>query len=193
MRPIWKRPWANIRPFFTQIKQIDPSFVDNPLLPADGIADLTWEGHNELIDNLRMERAVAYYRVRGDIEPLQLEALRYLQKTVDSAYDQAVSMADADLLNPKLSRERAIGVAMDGEFERSLAKCCLLMKSPAALALTYSSTIATTRRSREVKGIGFRTRESETFPMIGRSGRRRSAQRKFAGSFAPTRGRAGCS
>jgi len=105
-----------------QIKQIDPSFVDNPLLPADGIADLTWEGRNELIDNLRTERAVAYYRMRGDIEPLQLEALRYLQKTVDSAYDQAVSMADAGLLNPKLSRERAIGIAMDGIVRAKLSE-----------------------------------------------------------------------
>lgn len=102
------------RALINQIKQVDPSFVDNVLLPAEGITGLTWEGRNNLIDNLRMERAVAYYRMRGDIRPLQLEMLRYLQKTVDSAYDQAVSMADAGLLNPKLSRERAIGIAMDG-------------------------------------------------------------------------------
>jgi hypothetical protein len=97
-----------------QIKQIDPSFVDNELLPPDGIAGLTWQGRNNLIDGLRMARAGAFYQRRGDIRPLQVETLRFLQKTVDKAYDQAVALADAGRLNPKLSRNRAIGIEMDG-------------------------------------------------------------------------------
>ena len=33
-----------------------------------------------------MERAAAYYRMRGDVGPLQVETLRFLQDAVDAAY-----------------------------------------------------------------------------------------------------------
>ena len=96
-----------------EIKQIDPSFVDQELLPPDGIAGLTWQGRTNLINNLRMERAVAYYRVLGDVAPLQVETLRFLQDAVDSAYVQAVAEADASRLQPRLSRAEAIGNWVD--------------------------------------------------------------------------------
>jgi hypothetical protein len=96
-----------------EIKQIDPSFVDQELLPPDGIAGLTWQGRTNLINNLRMQRAVAYYRVLGDVGPLQVETLRFLQDAVDSAYVQAVAEADAGRLQPRLSRAGAIGNWVD--------------------------------------------------------------------------------
>ena len=59
-----------------------------------------------------MERAVAYYRMRGDVGPLQVETLRFLQDAVDAAYPEAVADADAGRLQPRLSREQAIGTRM---------------------------------------------------------------------------------
>lgn len=60
-----------------------------------------------------MQRAVAYYRMLGDTGPLQVETLRFLQDAVDTAYADAVSVADSGRLQPRLSRAEAIGNAMD--------------------------------------------------------------------------------
>jgi hypothetical protein len=60
-----------------------------------------------------VERAAAYYRILGDVGPLQVETLRFLQRTVDDAYEEAVSAADAGRLQPRLSREEAIGNRVD--------------------------------------------------------------------------------
>jgi len=140
------------RALVAQIKQIDPGFVYNPLLPAEGIAGLTWEGRNNLINDLRMERAVAYYRMRGDIGPLQLEALRYLQKTVDSAYDQAVSAADAGRLNPKLPRQRAIDIEMDGIVRARLSE----MLSSYDIPYSPGADILVNNRDYETNGQDYR-------------------------------------
>jgi hypothetical protein len=95
------------------IKRVDPSFADQELLPAGGIAGLSWQGRANLINGLRMQRAAAYYRVLGDVGPLQVETLRFLQGAVDAAYADAVSAADAGRLQPRLSREEAIGNEVD--------------------------------------------------------------------------------
>ena len=103
-----------------KIKQVDPSFVDDELLPPDGIAGLTWQGRTNLINHLRMARAAAYYRMRGDVGPLQVETLRFLRGAVDAAYKDAVSAADAGRLQPRLSREEAIGNWMDARVRTDL-------------------------------------------------------------------------
>ena len=82
-------------------------------MPPGGIAGLTWQGRDNLINHLRMERAAAYYRVRGDVGSLQVETLRFLQDAVDAAYAEAVAAADAGRLQPRLSREEAIGNRID--------------------------------------------------------------------------------
>jgi hypothetical protein len=88
------------RALVKEIKQIDLSFVHSELLPPDGIAGLTWQGRDNLINSLRMQRAAAYYRMRGDVGPLQVETLRFLRDAVDAAYEEAVSAADAGRLQP---------------------------------------------------------------------------------------------
>jgi hypothetical protein len=108
--------WALVR----EIKQIDPSFSDDELLPPGGIAGLTWQGRTNLINNLRMARAVAYYRMRGDVGRLQVETLRFLQDAVDAAYKEAVSAADAGRLQPRLSRQEAIGNQVDSRVRTAL-------------------------------------------------------------------------
>ena len=101
------------RALVADIKQIDPTFVDSEILPAGGIDALSWQGRTNLINSLRVERAAAYYRILGDVGPLQVETLRFLQRTVDDAYEEAVSAADAGRLQPRLSREEAIGNRVD--------------------------------------------------------------------------------
>ncbi|HLJ71664.1 MAG TPA: hypothetical protein VKU03_10120 [Roseiarcus sp.] len=108
------------RALVDEIKQVDPSFVDDELLPPGGIAGLSWQARANLINNLRMERAAAYYRMRGDIGPLQVETLRFLQDAVDAAYEEAVSVADAGRLQPRLSREEAIGNWIDSRVRQGL-------------------------------------------------------------------------
>ena len=101
--------WALVH----QIKQVDPTFADEELFPPGGIDGLTRQGRTNLINHLRMERAAAYYRMRGEVGPLQVETLRFLQDAVDAAYAEAVAAADAGRLRPQLSRAQAIGTRMD--------------------------------------------------------------------------------
>jgi hypothetical protein len=67
-----------------------------------------------------MERAAAYYRMLGDVGFLQVETLRFLREAVDAAYEEAVDEADAGRLQPRLSREEAIGNWMDAEVREKL-------------------------------------------------------------------------
>ena len=96
-----------------EIKQVDPTFADEELLPPGGIDGLTRQGRTNLLNSLRMQRAADYYRILGDVRPLQVETLRFLQDAVDAAYAEAVSAADAGRLEPRLSREEAIGNRVD--------------------------------------------------------------------------------
>jgi hypothetical protein len=111
---------ADAANLIAQIKAVDPSFVDNELLPPGGIAGLSWQGRNNLIDDLRMERAVTFYEVLGDAGPLQVETLRFLQKTVDDAYANAVKEYDAGRLKSYLSREEAVGNDVDRNVRQQL-------------------------------------------------------------------------
>ncbi len=113
---------SQYRALVADIKQVDPSFVDQELLPPDGIACLTWQGRTNLINNLRMQRDLAYYRILGDAGPLQVETLRFLQDAVGAAYEEAVSEADASRLQPRLSREEAIGNWVDFTVRKDLKK-----------------------------------------------------------------------
>ena len=108
------------RALIRDIKQVDPSFVDSELLPPGGIAGLSWQGRTNLINDLLTQRAAAYYKIRGDIRPLQVETFRFLQDAVDAAYADAVNKADAGRLQPRLSREEAIGNSMDPVVRKGL-------------------------------------------------------------------------
>ena len=104
---------AQYNALVADIKQVDPTFINSELLPPGGIDSLTWQERDNLINNLRMTRAVDYYQILGVVGPLQVETLRFLQDAVDAAYDEAVSEADASRLQPRLSRSEAIGNRVD--------------------------------------------------------------------------------
>jgi hypothetical protein len=108
------------RALVREIKQVDPAFANDELLPPEGIAGLSWQGRTNLLDNLRMRRAATYYRMRGEVGFLQVETLRFLQNTVDTAYADAVATADAGRLRPRLSRQEAIGNQVDSQVRKAL-------------------------------------------------------------------------
>ena len=113
---VWGEYWGLIH----QIKQVDPTFKDEELFPPGKIDGLTRQGRTNLINHLRMVRAAAYYHMRGEVGFLQVETLRFLQDAVDAAYPEAVSLADAGRLRPRLSREEAIGNWMDPKVRADL-------------------------------------------------------------------------
>lgn len=105
------------RELIAQIKAVDPSFVDQEL---QSIEQMSWQGRTNLLNDLRMRRAVAFYKIRGDAGPLQVETLRFLQNAVDRAYEEGVKEFDAGELDVHLSRNEAIGNYIDPIVRRQL-------------------------------------------------------------------------
>ncbi len=104
---------AVYRRVVADIKAVDPHFADAEILPAGGIAGLSWRERNALIDDLLLTRASALYRLRGEVGPLQVETLRFLQKSVDEAYAEGMERYVSGRLKRNLSREEAIGNFID--------------------------------------------------------------------------------
>lgn len=99
---------AHVNLLIGQIRTIDPNYrLDTLGFPT------TLEGQANLIRQLRLDRAAAFYRVRGEIRPLQVETLRYLQERTDKAYEQGIIEYERGRLNVRLSREEAIGNYVD--------------------------------------------------------------------------------
>lgn len=102
-----------------EIRALDPSYRP-PALAEPGGFPATIAGRNNYIDNLRADRAVAIYRLQGDVGPLQVETLRFVQQRVDIAYAQALRLYSQGRLSPRLSREEAIGNHIDGQVRAQL-------------------------------------------------------------------------
>lgn len=98
-----------------QIKTIDPNYrLDSLGFPT------TIEGQVNLIRQLRLDRAVAFYLRKSETRPLQIETLRLMQERADSAYAEGQTLFDAGRLKPRLSREEAIGNYVDRAVRREL-------------------------------------------------------------------------
>lgn len=98
-----------------QIKALDPKYV-----PAILAFPTTPAGQANLVNHLRMERAVAFYRARSELRPLQVEVIRFLQNRTNDAYDRGVEAYNLDRLSVKLSREEAIGNFIDKDVRQQL-------------------------------------------------------------------------
>jgi hypothetical protein len=98
----------HIEMLIKQIQRINPQYkLDTLGFPK------TIEGYNNLIRQLRVDRAVEFYKIKQEIRPLQVEVLRYLQEQTDIAYDIAIKEYDRGRLSIRLSREEAIGNYID--------------------------------------------------------------------------------
>lgn len=98
-----------------QIRLVEPDYRCGPVR-----ASFTTGGHIERIRTLRLDRAAAYYHARNASGPLQVETLRMLQQSADSAYAAATALYEAGRLRPRLSRQEAIGNYVDRATRRDI-------------------------------------------------------------------------
>ncbi|QCI79400.1 hypothetical protein E6W36_07100 [Hankyongella ginsenosidimutans] len=97
------------------IQEIYPDYT----YPSLG-SPLTTEGRAQELNDLRMIRAAALYTERGNPDALQVETLRFLQKSVDVAYAEGVRRYNNGVLKPRLSQNEAIGNFVDQQVRRNL-------------------------------------------------------------------------
>jgi hypothetical protein len=91
-----------------EIRALDPSYQFQSLG-----APRTLEGQLNQLNQLRMQRAATIYRVTGDLKPLQFETMRFLQRSANRAYEEAIGLIKAGKLNIRLSDQEAIGTHID--------------------------------------------------------------------------------
>lgn len=103
------------RVLINQIQSVDPSYRFESLG-----APSTLEGQINQINTLRLERAGALYRIRGEVRPLQVETLRFLQSRADAAYVAGWAEFRAGRLNVRLSPEEAVGNYIDRRVRSAL-------------------------------------------------------------------------
>lgn len=82
----------------------------------------TWEGMQNQLNDLRLQRAAIFARVKGELRPMQVETTRVMQRLTDRAYSKALKMYDNGLLKGQLSKEQAIGSYADYEVRRDLRR-----------------------------------------------------------------------
>lgn len=99
----------------SQIRKIDPNYrFDSLGFPQ------TLDGMANQLNGLQRDRAAAFYRMRGEMRPLQVETLRFLQNRVDEAYKEGVRRLKQGRLNVRLSANEAVGNFIDQAARKSL-------------------------------------------------------------------------
>lgn len=98
-----------------QIKAIDPSYKFESLG-----APQTFDGQMNELNALRFQRAAAFLRKKQELRPMQVETLRFMQKTADIAYAQGLTMLRAGRLKVVLSEQEALGNFVDREVRIAL-------------------------------------------------------------------------
>lgn len=106
---------AHAKDLIREIRSLDPTFRIETLEP--GGFPSTTIGQTNLINRLRLERAKAYYN-KGEVRPLQVETLRFLQRSVDATYDLGVIKLAAGQLRVRLSQHEALGNFIDTRVRR---------------------------------------------------------------------------
>lgn len=101
-----------------EIQAIDPTFHRS--LPTAGYPP-TSEGQANHINDLRLARAKAYYQ-RRELRPLQVEIVRFLQRSADDAYSRGLEELKAGRLHVRLSPQEALGNYVDREVARELTR-----------------------------------------------------------------------
>lgn len=89
------------------IRTLVPGFRYEKEFPA------TFREQMEYLNDLRWIRAMHYLRIKGDVRPLQIETIRFMQESADRAYDQALAMLKAKGLKIRLSDREALGNYID--------------------------------------------------------------------------------
>ena len=103
------------RQIINQIKSVDPNWRYDRLGPVTSV-----DGRMNELNDLRFQRAAVFFRAKGDLGPLQVATLRFVQQRTDAMYDQARILLEAGRLTPRLSAREAVGNYIDKEVRRSL-------------------------------------------------------------------------
>jgi hypothetical protein len=94
---------------------IDPNYRFESLGPS-----VTLQGQINQLNGLRFDRAEAFMRVKGELRPLQVESLRFIQGRVDRAYDSGLKLLRAGKLKVRLSEQEALGNYIDAQVRAEL-------------------------------------------------------------------------
>ena len=106
---------THMKAMIRQIQEVEPNYRFQSLgFPA------SLEGQNNMLRDLRLDRAAAFYRVRGEVRPLQVETLKFLQGRVDAAYTRGEQLFADGKLRSRLSRNEAIGNFVDSQVRSDL-------------------------------------------------------------------------
>lgn len=109
------RDWSN--QLINQIRALDPDYrFDSLGFPQ------TLEGQINQLNKLRFQRAATFLHVRKEIQPLQVETVRFMQETADLAYARGVKMLRAGRLTVRLSEQEALGNFIDREVRNELRR-----------------------------------------------------------------------
>jgi hypothetical protein len=108
-----------VRSLIQEMRELDPVFRVDILEPGGFPA--TSEGQSNLINRLRLERAKNYY-AKGELRPLQVESLRFLQRRVDEAYEIGLRELEAGRLGVRLSMQEALGNFVDARVRGQLRR-----------------------------------------------------------------------
>jgi hypothetical protein len=103
---------------YNELRELDPTYRAPDSFQS--LEAMSWQGRNSYLGEMRVDRAAALYNVRGEIGPLQVETLRFLQGRVDTRYGEGVSLFNRGELDVHLGRNEAIGNYMDGAVRRDL-------------------------------------------------------------------------
>lgn len=98
-----------------QIKAIDPNYRFQSL----GFPQ-TLQGQVNQIDGLRFDRAAAFLRVKGELRPMQVETLLFVQQRTDLAYERGRRLLQTGRLPIRLSEQEALGNYIDREVRNDL-------------------------------------------------------------------------
>jgi len=110
----WTHRQAN--ELIKQILKVDPRYRSD----RAGSLPKTMQGQINYLNGLRMDRAAALYRVRGETGALQVETLRFLQTRVDKAYDAGLKALKAGGINLTPSARVGLGNFVDWKVRNDL-------------------------------------------------------------------------
>lgn len=166
-----------------QIQEVDPNYRLQSLgFPAN------LEGQNNLLRDLRLDRAAAFYRVSGEVRPLQVETLKFLQGRVDLAYAEGVNRFSNGQLTPRLSRNEAIGNFVDGQVRGELREFMRLN----SISLQLGQQVQVNRRAHNVAEGQYTVPDSRVgriafdVSLTAKTLRTRQIQGFFRSDFQPT-------
>jgi hypothetical protein len=117
-----EQSWDIYKQLLDETKAIDPHYANAQAHPKSVFVRLPLAERQDLIDDALLDRAAAEYKIHGNPNPLQVETLSFLRKTVDHYYAEAVKKFDTKRFDTPQARGQAIGNYVDRQTRRDLQR-----------------------------------------------------------------------